>query len=155
MYIDFIYWYTILFNGPLQWYNWGLKPTILFTDTILFNHTILFAGFYGTAEFTDEKNTYFSTWSGKLQWPAIVLTPEEYKLRVGKMSVTELRQLGNYWGQGGILGAVIDEERDLYRIVQDGSRLNPGVLSHWGNRECTQWLSHFIAKNHTLSAFYA
>ena len=50
---------------------------------------------------------------------------------------------------------MIDEERDLYRIVQDGSRLNPGVLSHWGNRECTQWLSYFIAKNRTLSAFYA
>ena len=26
---------------------------------------------------------------------------------------------------------MIDEERDLYRIVPDGSRLNPEVLSHW------------------------
>ena len=32
-------------------------------------------------------------------WPAVVLTPEEYKLRVGGMSVTELRsQLEKYWG---------------------------------------------------------
>ena len=65
------------------------------------------------------------------------------------MSVTELRQrLEDYWGQGGILGAIIDEERDLYRIVRDGSRLNPAVLSHWVNRECNQWLSYFIAKHH-------
>ena len=72
------------------------------------------------------------------------------------MSVTELRQrIEDYWGQGGILGAIIDEERDLYRIVRDGSRLNPAVLSHWVNRECNQWLSYFIAKNHTLGAVHA
>ena len=39
------------------------------------------------------------------QWPAVVLMPEEYSLRVGKMSVTSLRrQLEEYWGQGGIPG---------------------------------------------------
>ena len=39
----------------------------------------------------------------------MVLTPEEYKLRVGGMSVTELRsQLEKYWGQGGIPGAAAD-----------------------------------------------
>ena len=29
------------------------------------------------------------------------------------------------------------------------------VLSHWMNRECTQWLSYFIAKNHTFGAVHA
>ena len=43
------------------------------------------------------------------KWPAVVLMPEEYKLRVGGMSVTGLRQqLENYWGQGGILGAAVE-----------------------------------------------
>ena len=43
------------------------------------------------------------------EWPAVVLMPEEYKLRVGGMSVTGLRQqLENYWGQGGILGAAVE-----------------------------------------------
>ena len=48
---------------------------------------------------------------GKIwQWPAVELMLEECKLRVGGMSVTELRQqLENYWGQGGILGDGVKE----------------------------------------------
>ena len=43
-------------------------------------------------------------------WPAVVLTPEEYKLHVGGMSVTKLRrQLEKYWGWGGIPGAAADD----------------------------------------------
>ena len=44
-------------------------------------------------------------------WPAVVLTPEEYKLCVGGMSVTELRsQLEKYWGRGGIPGTAADDD---------------------------------------------
>ena len=43
-------------------------------------------------------------------WPAVVLMPEEYSLRVGGMSLTELRsQLEKYWGQGGIPGATVED----------------------------------------------
>ena len=126
----------------------------------------------------------FFDFDGTWKWPAVVLMPEEYKLRVGGMSVTELRQqLENYWGQGGILGAVVEKgDQDIfvsvpphrwsgmsikpdgfsidgptrnevfsYRLVQ----LNRAVFSHWVNRECAQWLSYFIAKNHTLGAVHA
>ena len=121
---------------------------------------------------------------GKIwQWPAVELMLEECKLRVGGMSVTELRQqLENYWGQGGILGDGVKEGcKDMwaskgadscftvwdYRMASDNTRqvlngypkkypgLSPTVLSHWVNRECAQWLSYFIANNHTLGAVYA
>ena len=116
-------------------------------------------------------------------WPAVVLTPEEYKLRVGKMSVTVLRrQLEKYWGQGGIPGAEADDDYqdmwvpawapedtdDPYEILWDpeialdppkdksrNTRLDPTMFSHWVNRECSQWLGYFIAKNHTFGAVHA
>ena len=94
----------------------------------------------------------------------VLLPPEEYKLRVGGMSATELRQqLGKYWGQGGILGSDVEEgyqvmrvpvgtnscldnrplppkQRHRERLVQ----LNCIVFSHWVDRECTQWLNYFM-----------
>ena len=116
-------------------------------------------------------------------WPAVVLTPEEYKLRVGKMSVTELRrQLEKYWGQGGIPGAEADDDYqdmwvpawapentdDPYEILWDpemvwnsrkyksrNTRLDPTIFSYWVNRECSQWLGYFIAKNHTFGVVHA
>ena len=88
------------------------------------------------------------------EWPAVVLMPEEYGLRVGGMSVTELgQQLANYWGQGGIPGA-----KDFHNMIvwsTGGRSYNPALFGHWVNRECTQWLSYFIAKNHTLGAVHA
>ena len=110
-------------------------------------------------------------------WPAVVLTPEEYKLRVGGMSVTELRsQLEKYWGRGGIPGeAVADNYQDTwvpawapentddpYELLwnplyeeQKNTRLDPTIFSRWVNRECAQWLSYFIAKNHTFGVVHA
>ena len=84
------------------------------------------------------------------EWPAVVLTPEECKLRVGGMSLTELRQkLVDYWGQsdGGVAVSTMRREQ----LTPD----NHGVLSHWVDRECTQWLNYFIAKNHTFGAVHA
>ena len=107
-------------------------------------------------------------------WPAVVLTPEEYKLRVGGMSVTELRsQLEKYWGRGGIPGAAADDDYqdmwvptwalentdDPYHLSWDPeeepARLDPTIFSHWVNRECSQWLNYFIAKNHTFGVVHA
>ena len=112
-------------------------------------------------------------------WPAVVLTPEEYKLRVGGMSVTELRrQLEKYWGRGGIPGAAADDYQDTWvpawapentdidpydlswvPIVISKKlklpRLDPTIFSRWVNRECAQWLNHFIAKNHTFGVVHA
>ena len=115
-------------------------------------------------------------------WPAVVLTPEEYKLRVGGMSATELRsQLEKYWGRGGIPGAAADGDYqdmwvpawapentdDPYELSWDPldrigeeqkittTRLDPTIFSHWVNRECSQWLRYFIAKNHTVGAVHA
>ena len=113
-------------------------------------------------------------------WPAVVLTPEEYKLRVGGMSVTELRsQLEKYWGWGGIPGAAADDAYqdmwvpawapentdDPYELLwnplidyeeeKKTTRLDPTIFSHWVNRECSQWLSYFIAKNHTFGVVHA
>ena len=167
-------------------------------------------------ESTDTKTflrdvTYFpedlspATW----EWPAVVLTPEEYKMRVGGMSVTELRcQLERYWGRGGIPGATVEggyqdtwvptriarvigryrgrggipgaaagggyqdmwvpawapyHSRDPYdlawypsrRRTQPPPRLDPAIFSRWVNRECTQWLGYFIAKNHTFGVVHA
>ena len=112
------------------------------------------------------------------KWSAVVLMPEEYKLRVGGMSATELRQqLENYWGQGCLLSVGIEEGYQGMResigaidckLLSDNLRRDSrcvyeeqffeqytAVLSHWMNRECTQWLSYFIAKNHTLGAVHA
>ena len=111
------------------------------------------------------------------KWAAVVLMPEEYKLCVGGMSVTELRQqLENYWGQGCLLSVGIEEgyqgmresigaidcrlPRDnLHQYNPLGYQQFPerhtAVLSHWMNRECAQWLSYFIANNHTLGAVHA
>ena len=114
------------------------------------------------------------------KWPAVVLTPEEYKLRVGGMSVTELRrQLEKYWGRGGIPGAAVaDDYQDMwvpawapeniddpYELSWDTldvikekpktTRLGPAIFSHWVNIECSQWLSYFIAKNHTFGVVHA
>ena len=121
-------------------------------------------------------------------WPAVVLTPEEYKLRVGGMQVTELRrQLEKYWGRGGIPGAAIadDDYQDMwvpawapettddpYVLSWDSlfkfkmeeihrldptkfHRLDCTIFSRWVNRECAQWLSYFIEKNHTLGIVHA
>ena len=109
-------------------------------------------------------------------WPAVVLTPEEYKLRVGGMSVTELRrQLEKYWGRGGIPGeAVADDYQDTWVPVwapentddpyelswnpiggNKKQKLDPTIFSRWVNRECAQWLSYFIAKNHTFGVVHA
>ena len=113
-------------------------------------------------------------------WHAVVLTPEEYKLRVGGMSVTELRrQLEKYWGQGGIPGAAADDDYqdtwvpawapettdDPYellwsplRLFEDEgkpTRLDPTIFGRWVNRECSPWLSYFIAKNHTFGVVHA
>ena len=111
--------------------------------------------------------------------PAVVLTPEEYKLRVGGMSITELRsQLKKYWGRGGIPGTAADGDYqdtwvpawapetsdDPYELSWDYlsrdkkqkfPQLDPTIFSRWVNRECAQWLSYFIAKNHTLGVVHA
>ena len=112
-------------------------------------------------------------------WPAVILTPEEYRLRVGGMSVTELRrQLEKYWGQGGIPGAAADDDYqdmwvpawapettdDPYELLwnplidyeeKKPTRLDPTIFSHWVNRECSQWLNYFITKNHTFGVVHA
>ena len=94
------------------------------------------------------------------KWPAVVLMPEEYKLRVGGMSVTGLQQeLKNYWGQGGILGAAVEAGyQDILVYKLRGGvrvRLDRTMFSHWVNRERDQWLDYFISENHTLGAVHA
>ena len=103
---------------------------------------------------------YDEGWKSKWKWPAVVLMPEEYKLRVSGMSVTKLRQqLENYWGQGDILGAAIEEDVmeaiALRRRYYNHDRIPPAMFNYWMNKECAQWLSYFIAKNHTLGAVHA
>ena len=113
----------------------------------------------------------YGTW----QWPAVVLMSEEYSLRVGWMSVTELRsKLEEYWGRGGVPGAAADagyqdmwvpawsplNHHDPYSLwwhIHKGFAppLDPVVFSRWVNGECAKWLSYFIAKNHTLGAVHA
>ena len=96
------------------------------------------------------------------RWPAVVLIPEEYNLRVGEMSVTELRsKLEKYWGQGSISGATIEGMPAQLRNANDPYVVLWGVRSHsetfrrWVNRECIQWLEYFIAKNHTFGVVHA
>ena len=108
------------------------------------------------------------------KWPAIVLTPEEYSMCVGGMSVAELgRQLEEFWGRGAVPGpgggdnvfqgqwASVWAPRtddDPYvpwwqsKACDHFDRLG---CSHWTNEECTKWLSYFIAKNHTLGVVHA
>ena len=134
-----------------------------------------------TKTFLQAGNNFDDAWHAWL-WPAVVLTPEEYKLRVGGMSVTELQsKLEKYWGRGGIPGAADDDYQDTwvpawapentddpYEISwgpvmsldpleeeQRNRRLDPTIFSHWVNRECSQWLSYFIAKNHTFGVVHA
>ena len=113
-----------------------------------------------TAEFLrdiNKENTFYWDVEGEREWPAVVLTPEECKLRVGGMSVTELRQkLADYWGQSD--AAVGWGYQDMAAPTIGRERLTPAnhrVLSQWVDRECTQWLNYFIAKNHTFGAVHA
>ena len=115
-----------------------------------------------TAEFLKDvncKDIGFAIGAVKRQWPAVVLTPEECKLRVGGMSLTELqRKLADYWGQSdAAVGARDQDDQDMVTILER-EIFTPGgheVLSHWVTREYTQWLRYFIAKNHTLGAVHA
>ena len=110
---------------------------------------------------TKEGRRSFFSFQGK--WSAVVLMPEECKLRVGGMSVTELQsQLGKYWGRGDVLGAAVhawapDNTDDPYNFLwtQDYNRLDSTTFSRWVNRECAQWLDYFISTNHTFGAVYA
>ena len=124
-------------------------------------------------DFDEDRDHPWLAWT----WPAVVLTPDEYKLRVGGMSFTELRrQLEKYWGRGGIPGAAVaDDYQDmwvpawapedtddpyelLWHLFQEENitpRLDPTIFSHWVNRECSKWLSYFIAKNHTFGVVHA
>ena len=104
----------------------------------------------------------------------MVLTPEESKLHVGGMSIAELRrQLETYWGRGVIPGAAADDDyQDMWVAAwapentddpydlswdpeEEPTRLDPIIFSHWVNRECSPWLSYFIAKNHTFGVVHA
>lgn len=86
------------------------------------------------------------------------------------MSITELhRQLAKYWGRGGILSAADNDYEGMWALPDDaanrsdilwghkleGDGLDPTTFSRWVNRECTQWLGYFIAKNHTFGAVHA
>ena len=122
----------------------------------------------------------YPTW----RWPAVVLVPEEYKLRVGGMSITELQShLEEYWGWGGIPGADNDEycyqdmwvyawapdypavrsfkpAHDPYNLLwkrtqKQPARLDRAMFSRWVDRECAQWLDYFISENHTLGVVHA
>ena len=113
--------------------------------------------------------TDYTSTTPKWRWPAVVLMPEEYNLRVGGMSVEELRsQLEKYWGRGGIPGAAIENEyQDMWvpAWTPDSTHnpyelskvapLDSAIFSRWVNRECAQWLDYFIAKNHTLGVVHA
>ena len=107
--------------------------------------------------------------------PAVVLMPEEYNLRVGGMSVKELRsQLEEYWGRGGVPGAAVDDDyqdmwvpawapfgdQNPYNLswlgsLSSGPPIDPIVFSRWANGECAKWLGYFIGKNHTLGVVHA
>ena len=107
-------------------------------------------------------------------WSTVVLMPEEYKLRVGAMSLIQLQsQLEKYWGRGAIPGTAgyqdlwipawapenIDDPYDLSWATRYEDtpvpRLDPALFSCWVNRESSKWLSYFIAKNHTFGVVHA
>ena len=107
------------------------------------------------------------------KWPAVVLTPEEYSMRVGGMSVVELqRQLEEFWGRGGVPGphsggglqnmwvpawAPCKDYNPYERLwySHEYNHFNDLYCTHWANKECTKWLSYFISKNHTLGVVHA
>ena len=96
--------------------------------------------------------------------PAVVLTPEEYSMCVGGMSVAELRrQLEEFWGRGAVPGS---DSGDVFHDIcydtytwmweyREYERINCLDFRLWANQECTKWLSYFIAKNHTLGVVHA
>ena len=111
---------------------------------------------------------------GIYMWSAVVLMPEEYKLRVGAMSLTQLQsQLEKYWGRGAIPGTAgyqdlwipawapenIDDPYELSWAPRYEDtpvlQLDPALFSCWVNRESSKWLSYFIAKNHTFGVVHA
>ena len=130
-----------------------------------------------------EDGTQEGHWAPPFQWKwsAVVLMPEECKLHVGGMSVTELQsKLGKYWGRGDVLGAAVhawapDNTDDPYDFLWDCdynrldsttfsswvdeecdyNRLDSTTFGRWVNRECAQWLDYFISTNHTFGAVYA
>ena len=120
-------------------------------------------------DYQDYKN--FSV-PGADKWPAVVLTPKEYNLRVGGMSFTELTtKLQKYWGRGAVPDAA--GYRDVWVpawapakasdpyvvgfnfLFGSPTRLDPAIFSRWVKRESTKWLSYFIAKNHTFGVVHA
>ena len=104
-----------------------------------------------TAEFLEDVNDKDpGVWVLEREWPAVVLNSEECKLRVGGMTLTELRQkLVDYWGQSD--GGVAVSTMRRKQLTPDNHR----VLSYWVDRECAQWLNYFIARNHTFGAVHA
>ena len=116
---------------------------------------------------------YDARFASAWEWPSVVLMPTEYKLRVGDMSVSELRsKLEKYWGQGSIPGAADEDSYqdmwvpawapngtgnpyDLWWIPGCGLQLDPKLFSNWAKGECAKWLSYLIAKNHTFGVVHA
>ena len=92
------------------------------------------------------------------KWPAVVLMPEEYNLRVGGMTFTELQtQLEKYWGRGAVPGAGYQHAWVPEWVPEDTDHLCPSheIFSCWVNRESSKWLSYFIAKNHSFGVVHA
>ena len=113
---------------------------------------------------------------GGWTWPAVVLAPEEYTLRVGGMSVVELRtKLEEYWGRCGMdmwmsRWEPPDDPKPRTVVVSYGNPKQKRVVTlpkhspssdtellfnRWANGECAKWLGYFIAKNHTLGVVHA
>ena len=113
---------------------------------------------------------------GGWTWPAVVLAPEEYTLRVGGMSVVELRtKLEEYWGRCGMdmwmsRWESPDDPKPRTQVVSYGNPKQKRVVTlpehspssdtellfnRWANGECAKWLGYFIAKNHTLGVVHA
>ena len=103
---------------------------------------------------------------------AVVLTPEEYKLQVGCMSLIELQShLEKYWGRGAVPGTADYQDMWipaweseypentgglLWCSVYTGTpRLDPSLFRRWVNSESSKWLWYFIDKNHTFGVVHA
>ena len=135
---------------------------------------------YGNIARTDIRTFLWESSEGAIpgiwNWPAVVLKPEEYSLRVGGMSVKRLRrQLEEYWGRGGIPGDGVEndyqdmwvhaqEKRSIHRsydmawdsaLSKNPRLLHSTIFSRWLGRECALWLGYFIAENHTLGVVHA